>query len=220
MATTLRHPDAERDGVEAFTAAWRRALPFLALVGPGSWFVAALIRAAGIGTLEGGLDWVSGPEGVVMSLGVSFFTATYIVLGMAVARGATRTGIAVTGLGVLGVGSFAGIAFFRTFVAKFADEGLDPTAMNDAFEAAHVWDLAAITNFANFAAWLVAGIAILKTGVLPRWIGMCCIGGVVGVVLAQGAYVALEVLWPLGTGLLLAATVGVIRTPIRPTGHP
>ena len=59
---------------------------------------------------------------------------------------------------------------------------------------------------------LVAGIAILRTEVLPRWVGACCIGGVVGVILAQGAYVALEVLWPLGTGLWFAATIGVVRT--------
>jgi hypothetical protein len=60
-----------------------------------------------------------------------------------------------------GSSAFGGIAFFRMFPAKFTDEGLDPDAMNDAFEATHIWDLAAITNFANFAAWIVAGIAIL-----------------------------------------------------------
>ena len=146
-----------------------------------------------------------------MSLGVSFFAATYILFGMIVARRAARSGVAVTGLGLLGVTAFGGIAFFRVFMAKFTDEGLDPDAMNDAFEATHIWDLAAVTNFANFAAWLVAAIAILRTGVLPRWVGACCIGGVIGVILAQGAYVALEALWPLGTGLWFAATVGAVR---------
>jgi len=87
------------------------------------------------------------------------------------------------------------------------------------FEATHIWDLAAVTNFANFAAWLVAGIAILRTGVLPRWVGACCIGGVFGVILAQGAYVALEVLWPLGTGLWFAATVGVVRACSSPRAN-
>lgn len=216
--TALDLPPAQEagDGVAAWAATWRRALPALAVVGPASWFAAALIRAAGIGTLDGGLDWISGPEGLVMSLGVSFFAATYILIGMAVAARAVRSGVAVTGLGLLGVTAFGGIAFFRTFMAKFTEEGLDPDAMNHAFEAMHVWDLAAVTNFANFAAWLVAGIAIIRTAVLPRWVGVCCIGGVIAVVLAQGAYVALEVLWPLGTGLWLAATVGVVRTSPRP----
>jgi hypothetical protein len=211
--TSLDTPqlEPERLGVDAWVATWLRALPALALIGPGSWFVAALVRAAGIGTLDGGLDWISGPEGLIMSLGVSFFAATYILLGIVVARRAARSGVAVTGLGLLGVSAFGGIAFFRVFMAKFTDEGLDADAMNDAFEATHVWDLAAITNFANFAAWIVAGIAILRTRVLPRWVGACCVGGVAAVILAQGAYVALEVLWPLGTGLWFAAIIGVVR---------
>ena len=177
----LPHLDTDRNGVDAWAATWLRVLPALALIGPGSWFVAALVRAAGIGTLDDGLDWISGPEGLIMSLGVSFFAATYVLFGMVVARRAPRSGVAVTGLGLLGVTAFGGIAFFRVFMAKFTDEGLDPDAMNDAFEATHIWDLAALTNFANFAAWLVAGIAILRTGVLPRWVGACCIGGVIGV---------------------------------------
>lgn len=210
--------DTERDGVATWAASWLRVLPALALIGPGSWFVAAVVRATGIGTLDGGLDWISGPEGLIMSLGVSFFAATYVVLGMAISRRAPRSGVAVTGLGLVGVTAFGGIAFFRTFMAKFTAEGLDPDAMNEAFEATHIWDVAAITNFANFAAWLVAGIAILTTRVLPRWVGVCCLGGVVSVLLAQGAYIALEVLWPLGTALWLAATVGAVLDWCSP-GH-
>ena len=98
MATVdLPHLDPGISGVDAWVATWLRALPALALIGPGSWFVAALIRAAGIGTLDGGLDWISGPEGLIMSLGVSFFAATYILFGMVVARRAARSGVAVTG---------------------------------------------------------------------------------------------------------------------------
>ena len=99
-AADLTQTQIERNGEEAWVSAWRRALPALALVGPASWFVAALIRAAGIGTLEGELDWISAPEGMVMSLGVSFFFATYVALGLAVSRRAVRSGIAVTGLGI------------------------------------------------------------------------------------------------------------------------
>ncbi|MGI9577644.1 MAG: hypothetical protein ACR2OH_05565 [Microthrixaceae bacterium] len=209
--TNLTHPQAERDGVEAWAAAWRRALPVLALIGPGSWFAAALIRAAGIDTLDGELDWISAPEGLVMSLGAPFFAATFIVLGLTIARRAVRTGIAITALGLVGTGALTGIAWFRVFMAKFTDEGLNPDAMNQAFEASHVWDIAAITMIGNFAAWLVAGIVILKTAVVPRWVGACCIGGAIAVILGQAAYVALEVFWPLGTGLWLLATNGVVR---------
>ena len=198
-------------GEQAWAAAWRRALPIVALIGPGSWFLAALVRAAGLGTLDGELGWISAPEGVIMALGVSWFAATYVLLGLTIARRWVRTGIVVTALGLVGVGAFGGISFFRVFMAKFTDEGLDPDAMNRAFEAMHVWDIASLTNFVNFAAWLVAGIAILRTAVVPRWIGVACIGGVVAILLGQGAYVALEFFWPVGTGLWLAATAGAAR---------
>lgn len=203
---TYATPEA---GEQAWASAWRRALPVLALVGPGSWFVGALIRAAGIGTLDGDLDWASGPEGIVMSLGVAFFAATFVLMGMVVARTAVRSGIAVTALGILGLSAWSGISFFRLFVAKFTDDGIDPDALNASFEASHVWDLGMITNFVAFGAWIVAGIVILKTAVVPRWIGVCCLGGVVAVVLGQAAYVALGVFWPLGTGLWVAATAGL-----------
>jgi len=49
---------------------WEGALPWLAMVGPASWLIAALVRAAGIGTLDGDLGWISGPEGIIMTLGV------------------------------------------------------------------------------------------------------------------------------------------------------
>ena len=74
---------------------WLRALPALALVGPGRWFVAALVRAAGFGRLDGGLDWIIGPEGVIMSLGGSFFAATYVMFGRDIAFRAPRSGITV-----------------------------------------------------------------------------------------------------------------------------
>lgn len=214
-AIDVTHPHIGRDGVEAWAAAWRSALPALALLGPASWFAAALIRGAGIRTLDGELDWISAPEGLVMSLGAPFFVATFIILGLTIARRAVRTGIAVTALGLVGTGALTGIAWFRVFMAKFTDEGLDPDAMNQAFEATHVWDIAAITMIGNFAAWLVAGVVILKTAVVPRWVGACCIGGAIAVILGQAAYIALEVFWPLGTGLWLLATIGIVRAPHR-----
>ena len=128
MATVDLHAlESGRGGVDAWMAAWLRVLPALALIGPGSWFVAALVRAAGIGTLDGGLDWISGPEGLIMSLGVSFFAATYILLGVVVARRAALSGVAVTGLGLLGVSAFGGIAFFRVLWPSSPLKGSTPT---------------------------------------------------------------------------------------------
>jgi len=71
--------------------------------------------------------------------------------------------------------------------------------------------IAALTMIAGFAAWLVAGIVILKTAVAPRWVRVCCIGGVVAAPIGRAASIALEVFWPLGTGLWLVATIGIIR---------
>lgn len=207
MATTTTHPHTNA-GINTWTTAWRNALPALAMLGPGSWFVAALIRAAGIDTLDGDLDWVSAPEGVVMAFGAPFFVATFILLGLTVARAASRTGIAITALGVLGTSFLSGIAWFRVYMAKFVEEGLDADAMNDAFETPHIWDIVALTNLCNFGAWIVAGIVILKTAVVPRWVGLCCLGGVIAVPVGQAAYIATEFFWPLGTGLWLLATIG------------
>lgn len=210
--SNITESGATHEGVDAWAAAWRNALPALAVLGPASWFVAALMLAAGLGTLDGELDWISAPEGVVMAFGAPFFVATFILLGQTVARHASRIGIAVTAFGVIGTSFLSGISWFRIYMAKFTAAGLDPGAMNDAFESPTVWDIAVATNAGTFAAWLISGVVILKTAVAPRWTGACCIGGSIAVPLGQAAYVATPFFWPLGTGLWLLASIGVARS--------
>ena len=185
----------------------------LALVGPASWFLAALVRAAGIGTLEGDLDWASRPEGLILVLGSPFFAATFIFIGQRLSDRAVRAGIVVTALGVLAVAPLAFISGFRLLMGQFIDEGFDPDAMNEAFEAVSAWDLGFfVLNLGGFVAWIIAGVVILRTNVAPKWTGASMILGVLSVITAQALYVALELFWPLGTGLWLIGVWGLVRT--------
>ena len=203
-------------GSEQWAATWERALPVLAVVGPASWVVAALIRAAGIGTLEGDLDWISRPEGFVMVLGVPFFVATFLLMGRVVAQQAPRTGVAVTAFGLFGIAAAGMLAGIRLFMGQFTDAGLDPATLNVAFESTSVWDLGFfLSSVGWFVSWLIAAIVILKTGVAPRWVGACFVAGIAAIVTAQALYIALPVFWPLGTGLLTIGVVGLVR-PDRP----
>ena len=188
-------------------------MPVLALLGPGSWLTATLVRAAGIGTLEGDLDWISRPEGLIAFIGAPFFVATFIFMGRRLADRAVRPGIAVTALGVLGVAPLAAISGFRLFMGTFTDAGFDPNALNEAFETLSAWDLGFfVLNSGQFLAWIIAGIVILRTGIAPKWAGVSLILGVLSVITGQGLYLALEVFWPLGTGLWLVGVWGLVAS--------
>jgi hypothetical protein len=203
------HPHA---GSDQWAATWERALPALAVAGPGIWFAAALVRAAGIGTLDGDLDWISRPEGFLMVLGVPFFVATFILLGRVIAQEAPRAGVAVTALGLLGIAPAGMLSSIRLSMGQFTDAGLDPKALNDAFETTSAWDLGLfLYSVSWFVAWIIAGTIILTSGIAPRWAGACCIAGIAGIVTAQALYLALPVSWPLGTGLLTVAVVTLAR---------
>jgi hypothetical protein len=57
-------------------------------------------KAFGIATLPGDLNWVSSYEGLIMTIGVPFFVATFIFMGQRIAEWSPNTGIGVTVLGV------------------------------------------------------------------------------------------------------------------------
>jgi hypothetical protein len=199
--------------INEWSAAWERALPYLALIGPGSWLIAALVRAAGISTLEGDLHWVSRPEGTIMTIGVPFFVATFIFMGKRVAERLPRTGIAITTLGVLGVSFLAAISGFRVFVAQFADAGLDTNTMNSAFEAGSVWIIPiAILNVGQFLSWIIAGIAVIRTGIAPKWAGIALILGVPSLITAEAFYFMTELFWPLANVLWLLGIWGLVKS--------
>lgn len=224
MSTPSNIRDSDRpahplDGCERWAATWERALPVLAVAGPVSWFIAALIRSAGIGTLDGDLDWISRPEGFVMVLGVPCFVATFVLVGRVIAQRAPRTGVAVTALGLLGTAAAAMLSGLRLFMGQFTDAGLDPKALNDAFEATSAWDLGFfLYSVAWFVAWIVAGIVIWRTGIAPRWAGASFIAGVAAFVTAQALYIALPVFYPLGTGLLAIGVASLARRSSQPCG--
>ena len=197
---------------KTFTAAWERALPTLALVGPGTWLVAALVRAAGLGTLGGDLRWVSVPEGFIMVLGVPFFVATFFVLGRHVAARYPRAGLAVTALGILGVSPLAAVSSIRIFMGVFASQGLDPNAMHQAFETPSPWYLGfLLLNAGQFLAWLIAAGALFSARLAPPWVSACLVFGVASVITAQAASFALELFWPLGCALWLAGVWGATQ---------
>ena len=196
-----------------WSSTWERALPYLALIGPGSWLIAALLKSAGISLLEGGLDWVSRPEGTIMTIGAPFFVATFIFMGQRVAERSLKTGITITSLGVLGVSFLAAISGFRVFVTQFADAGIDPTLMNTAFEAGSVWIIpVGILNLGQFLAWIIAGIAIIRTDIAPKWVGIALILGVPSLITAEAFYFMTDLFWPLANALWLIGIWGLIKS--------
>ena len=196
-----------------WSAVWERTLPYLALMGPGSWLIAALVRAAGISRLEGGLDWVSRPEGTIMTIGVPFFVATFIFMGKRVAERSPKTGIVITTLGVLGVSFLAAISGFRVFVAQFADAGIDSNTMNAAFESGSVWIIPiAILNVGQFLSWIIAGVAVIRTGIAPKWAGIALILGVPSLITAEAFYFMTELFWPLANALWLIGIWGLVKS--------
>jgi hypothetical protein len=201
----------------SWSSIWERALPVLAVVGPATWLLAALVRVAELGTLPGALSWASQPEGFIMVLGVSFFAATFVMLGRRVAERSPRSGVAVTAMGMLGVAPLAAVSFIRLFMANFVAAGLDPNLLNRAFESPSLWYAGFfVLNAAQFLAWIIAGVSLLRSGAAPKWAAVSLILGVVSVVTAQGAYVALEVFWPLGCALWTIGAYGVAFRPATP----
>lgn len=199
---------------EYWSHAWKKALPTLALVGPACWFIAALVRALGIGLLPGDLNWVSAPEGLIMSIGAPFFVATFIFMGKVIAERSPKTGILVTVLGVLGTSLLAFISGFRALAKGFVDAGLDPNAIHAAFESesAVIW-LAPVLiyNLFQFISWIIAGIAIIRKKIAPLWVGLALIIGVPCLITAQAFYFKLEIFWPLANGLWLLGILGLVK---------
>lgn len=194
---------------------WQKRLPVLALIGPACFFLASLVRAMGIGTLSGGLSWVSAPEGVILCIGVPFFVATFIFLGLRIAEQSPKTGNVVLVLGILGVAFLAFVSSFRALSKGLVDAGLDPTELNTAFEseATAIW-LAPLFlfNLGQFIAWIIAGVAVIRKKLAPWWVGLALILAVPCIITAQAFYFMLELFWPLGNALWLLGVWGVVKS--------
>src|SRR5215213_10374672 len=88
-----------------WTLIWGKALPYLALAGPASLFIASLFVSAGIGVIPDKTYTNSNYEGFIMTLGAPFFIATFIFLGQTLAKRFLKVSILVTILGILGTAS-------------------------------------------------------------------------------------------------------------------
>lgn len=193
---------------------WKSALPALALVGPTLWLIAAMVRAMGIGTLPDDLSWVSGPEGVIMSVGAPFFVATFIFMGQTIASRSPKTGVLVTVLGILGTTPLSFISGFRPMAKGFVDSGLDPAAVNTAFESevTAIWLTPLLLyNLGQFVAWIFAGVAVVRTKTAPWWAGLALVLGVPCLITAQAFYIHLELFWPLANALWLLGVWGLVK---------
>jgi len=186
----------------------------LALVAPLCFFIASVVRALGIGTLPEDLNWMSAPEGLIMTIGVPFFVATFIFIGQRIAEQSPNTGILVTVLGVLGTAFIAFISGFRVLSAGFVASGMDPKAISDGLEseATLIWLLGLLLyDFCFMLAWIIAGVAIMRKKIAPWWVGLAFILSVPSLITAQALHYKLEVFWPLALGLWLLGVWGVVR---------
>lgn len=189
-----------------------KALPNLALVAPLSWFAASIIYVLGIGRLPGGLSIISSHEGFVMTLGSPFFIATFVYLGQSVARQFPNTGIAVTVLGSLGVTTLSAISAFRLFVTSFVNHGIDPDSILEAFNKGSGFDIAfALLQVSGFLAFILSGVAFLRSDVIPKWVGVLLIASIPLMVTGQFFEYKKEIFWPLATLSWVLAIYGLAK---------
>lgn len=210
--TTTTSSTPARAGAAHWHASMERILQWAPLAGPAIMIGAALFVTFQIQMLPGDLDWISEPEGLIGMLAAPFLVATWIVVGRRLSEGAPRTGVVVTLLGTLAATSFVNPMASRLLSVDLVEKGADPTFVNDTWDAPTVWSgLSVILIFTLFLVPLIAGVAILKTGTVPRWTGVAFIAFVPVFIAAQAAYAAMEVTWPLAWVVLLAAVFGVTR---------
>lgn len=212
MARNATDDRGRLDQADSWARFFDRLLPFAAIAGPVLLLLGALCVSAGVQSLPGDLDWVSEPEGMFGMAAVPFLFATWIVVGRSISRRAPRTGIAITLIGAVAAAGWAFPYAVRLFSADLVVSGFEANAINDAWEGdATVYSVVVFVFMTamNFVVALVTGIAVLRTRVAPLWSGIAFIAFVPTFMAAQGAYVALELLYPLAIAFLLVGIAGV-----------
>lgn len=200
------------------TGSWQkstwRAVERGSVIGPLLVVLGSLLLVFDVERMHGELAWVSHPEGSVGVFASIFLVATWIAVGRRIAASAPRTGVFVTLAGVAGTIGWAYPFALRIITADYAAGGIDPVAMNDVLvNGGSVWTaLVLVPMSLSLVVPLVAGIAIIRTQVAPAWAGVAFVLFPAFVVLAQGAYVAIEVTWPIAAILLLVAVLGTLRS--------
>jgi len=213
MSTDITSSPTPGTATDPWSSFFGRLLPRAAVTGPVLLLLGALCVSAGIQTLPGDLDWISEPEGMLGVAAIPFLFATWVVTGRTIARRAPRAGIAVTLIGTVAAAGWAFPFVIRLFSADLVLNDFDANAINDAWEGdATVYSLLVFVCMTtmNFVVALVAGIAVLRTRVAPLWAGVALIAFVPTFMAAQGAYVAIEVLYPLAIAFLLVGVTGVV----------
>ena len=110
----------------------------------------------------------------------------------------------------------------RSFSADLVLNNVGATMIDDTWESdeASIFSLLifALMTVMLFVVAFVAGIAVLKTRVVPRWIGLAFLLFPPVFMTAQAAYVALEVTYPLACAILVVAVAGTVHasTTTRP----
>ncbi len=214
--TTASHPAPSTEHADRWSTFFTSLLPRAAIAGPALMVVAALCVTAGLSRLPGDLDWISEPEGFFGMLAIPFLVATWAFVGRTVATRSPRTGIAITLIGAVAAAGYAFMMAIRLFSADLVLNDVSATIINDTWESdeASVWSLLTfgLMTLMNFVVALIAGIAVLKTRVAPRWAGIAFLLFPPVFITAQAAYAAIEVTYPLACVLLLAGVTGVVRS--------
>lgn len=204
---------AARAGADHWNASMARLLSWAPLAGPLIMLGAALLVSFEVQMLPGDLDWISEPEGLIGMVAAPFLVATFIVLGRRIADGAPKTGVVVTILGVVAATAFVNPMSARLFSVDLVEMGVDPVTVSEAWDAPTVWSaLSLLLIFQLFLVPIIAGVAVLRTGVAPRWAGVALLVFVPVFIAAQAAGAAIQVTWPLAWVVLTGGVYGVTRS--------
>ncbi len=197
--------------INNWTSIWEKTLPYLALAGPASLFIASLFIAAGIGIIPDKTYTNSNYEGFIMTLGAPFFIATFIFLGQTLAKRFLKVSIMVTILGILGASSLVFVSSMRLLQQAFVDSGFDSNTVWAAWDNVSFWHIPLLLqNIAAPLAFIIGGIALLFTNLAPRWVGILLI--ICFPFIATGQLIGKpEIFWTLGTALMTISLWGLVN---------
>jgi len=195
----------------SWTSTWNKSLPYLAFIGPVSLFIASLFLAAGIGVIPDKTYTNSSYEGFIMTLGAPFFIATFIFLGQTVAKRFLKVGILVSVLGILGASSLVFVSSMRLLQKAFVDSGFDSNTVWAAWDNVSAWHIPLLLqNIAAPLAFIVGGVALMRTTLAPKWVGLLLI--ICFPAIATGQLIGkIEIFWTLGTALMTISVWGLAK---------
>jgi len=194
-----------------WTSTWNKSIPYLALIGPASLFIASLFLAAGIGVMPDKTYTNSSHEGFIMTVGAPFFIATFIFLGQTIAKRFLKVGILVTVLGILGASSLVFLSSMRLLQKAFIDSGFDSNTVWAAWDNVSLWHIPLLLqNIAAPLAFIIGGIALLMTTMTPKWVAVLLI--ICFPFIATGQLIdKTEIFWTIGTALLTISVWGLVK---------